>query len=213
MQAALTFLPAAKGKDVRPRWSPATPANGMAGFSCHHSMAGLHQNMSVVYADELETWELAKLLLFVGSCAGIAGGLLSAGLPLVIPHALSQDVALHPIMRSVLPQVSVASDLAVVVFAMCAVPLSSNHALRLAPSDFVQCMTRWCLLHRLQVFLAMLLCGWEVRYACCCDLPRSRALRRHHAMYMHRTRQGCPAPAVLVGCWLRRGTSSSLSAP
>ena len=85
--------------------------------------------MSVVYADELETWELAKLLLFVGSCAGIAGGLLSAGLPLVIPHAFSQDVALHPIMRSVLPQVSVASDLAVVVFAMCAVPLGSYHAL------------------------------------------------------------------------------------
>jgi hypothetical protein len=62
-------------------------------------------------ADELETWELAKLLLFVGSCAGIAGGLVSAGLPLIIPQAFTQDVALHPIMRSVLPQVSVGSDL------------------------------------------------------------------------------------------------------
>ena len=71
-------------------------------------MAGLH-------ADELETWELAKLLLFVGSCAGIAGGLLSAGLPLVIPHAFTQDVALHPIMRSVLPQVSFARDLAIII--------------------------------------------------------------------------------------------------
>lgn len=80
-------------------------------------------HMADLRADELETWELAQLLLFVGSCAGIAGGLLSAGLPLVIPQAFTQDVALHPIMRSVLPQVSAANDLAIGSFAMSASPL------------------------------------------------------------------------------------------
>ena len=48
---------------------------------------------------------------------------MSAGLPLVIPQAFTQDVALHPIMRSVLPQVSAASALMVVGIAMFAVSL------------------------------------------------------------------------------------------
>jgi hypothetical protein len=121
VQAALTFLPAAKGKDVSPCRAHASLWHSPLGTPSFDGSPAFH--IADLRADELETRELAQLLLFVGSCAGIAGGLLSAGLPLVIPQAFTQDVALHPIMRSVLPQVSVASDLAIGSFAMFAAPL------------------------------------------------------------------------------------------
>lgn len=50
-------------------------------------------------ADELEASELARLVVAVGSIAGIAGGIVAAGLPALLPHAFTHDVALHPVMR------------------------------------------------------------------------------------------------------------------
>ena len=56
-------------------------------------------------ADALESAELAKIILAIGSAVGILGGFASAGLPLVVPQLFTGDRALHAIMRTVLPQV------------------------------------------------------------------------------------------------------------
>ncbi len=49
---------------------------------------------------------MARLIVAIGSIAGIVGGLVAAGLPLLAPQAFTHDLALHPIMHSVLPQAS-----------------------------------------------------------------------------------------------------------
>lgn len=61
--------------------------------------------MSGVCADRFESSELARLIVAIGTCAGVAGGIVAAGLPLVAPNLFTHDLALYPIMHSVLPQV------------------------------------------------------------------------------------------------------------
>lgn len=75
-------------------------------YGMHFMTAQPQQHVSILcVSDPYEASELARLVVVIGSIAGIAGGVAAAGLPLVVPHLFTHDVALHPIMRSVLPQV------------------------------------------------------------------------------------------------------------
>lgn len=96
------------GSSAASRQSCSCPSAAESVASSRQVSQGSEPNViasEVVAADQEERTETANLILALGTAAGIIGGLGAAGIPLLVPGALTPDPALPPIIRTLLPQV------------------------------------------------------------------------------------------------------------